>query len=66
MVWSTGVAAIRTRDQNWTRITLATVPVHWSTGGKPDPYLKDNFFSFGSPLLAKASAAAYGAQPSGA
>jgi hypothetical protein len=35
----TGAAAMRTRGQNWTRVTLATAPVHWSTGGKPDPKL---------------------------
>jgi hypothetical protein len=26
-----------THGQNWTRVTLATAPVHWNTGGKPDP-----------------------------
>jgi hypothetical protein len=25
----TRVAAMRTRDQNWTCVTLATAPVHW-------------------------------------
>ena len=37
---------MRTRDQNWTRVTLATASVHQSTGGKPDPVPDTYSFSF--------------------
>ena len=37
----TGVVVMRTRDQNWTRVTIAATSVHWSTGANPNPLRDD-------------------------